>query len=229
MGKKPNVVLVHGAWGDGSHWSKMIPVLHARGFRVSAAQNPLTSLADDIEWTRRLVEAQDGPVLLVGHSYGGAVISGAGQAPNVAGLVYVAAFAPDEGETVRGLLGRREPPIGAAAIQPDKYGFLWLDRRLYKESFCQDLGDDAALVMAATQKPTAARCFDEKMGVPAWKQRPSWYQVSLEDHMIPPETQQWMAQRIGARKTIELASSHASLAVYPHELATLIEEAAGQL
>lgn len=229
MGKRPNVVLVHGAWGDGSHWSKMIPVLHGKGFRVSAAQNPLTSLADDIEWTRRLVEAQDGPVLLVGHSYGGAVISGAGHAPNVAGLVFVAAFAPDEGETVRGLLGRHEQPAGAKAIRPDQYGFLWLDRRLYKESFCQDLGDDAALIMAATQKPTGVRCFDDKAGPPAWRQRLSWYQVSLEDRMIPPETEQWMAARIGSRKTVELAASHASLAAYPHELVALIEEAAGQL
>ncbi|WNL45721.1 alpha/beta hydrolase [Dyella sp. BiH032] len=229
MGKKASVVLVHGAWGDGSHWSKMIPVLHAKGYGVCAVQNPLTSLADDIERTRRLIEAQDGPVLLVGHSYGGAVISGAGHAPKVAGLVYVAAFAPDEGETVRGLLGRHESPAGAKAIRPDQYGFLWLDRGLFKESFCQDLGDDAALIMAAAQKPIAARCFDDKAGPPAWKQRPCWYQASLEDHMVPPETQQWMAQRIGARRTIELAASHASMAAYPHELVALIDEAAAQL
>ena len=229
MGKKPSVVLVHGAWGDGSHWSKMIPVLHAKGYRVSAVQNPLTSLADDIERTRRLVEAQEAPVLLVGHSYGGAVISGVGHSAQVAGLMYVAAFAPDEGETVRGLLGRDGPPVGAAAIRPDPYGFLWLDRALFKESFCHDLGDDAALIMAAAQKPTAARCFDEPAGPPAWKSKPSWYQVSLEDHMVPPDTQQWMADRMGARKKVELAASHASMAAYPHELAALIDEAAGQL
>lgn len=229
MSKKPSIVLVHGAWGDGSHWSKLIPVLHAKGYRVSAVQNPLTSLADDTERTRRLVQMQEGPVLLVGHSYGGAVISGAGSAPQVVGLVYVAAFAPDEGEAVGALLGRDEQPAGAKAIRPDPHGFLWLDRKLFKESFCQDLGDDAALIMAAAQKPTAVRCFEETAGAPAWKQLPSWYQVSLEDHMIPPQTQQWMAQRIGAKKTVELASSHASLAAYPHELAALIEEAVEQL
>ena len=229
MVKKPSVVLVHGAWGDGSHWSKMIPVLHAKGYRVSAAQNPLTSLADDVEWTRRLIEAQEGPVFLVGHSYGGAVISAAGHAPQVVGLMYVAAFAPDEGETVRGLLGRHGLPVGAAAIRPDHYGFLWLDRGLFKESFCQDLGDDAALIMAAAQKPVAARCFDDKAGPPAWRHRPSWYQVSLEDHMVPPETQQWMADRMGARKKAELAASHASMAAYPHELVALIDEAVAQL
>jgi pimeloyl-ACP methyl ester carboxylesterase len=229
MGKKPSVVLVHGAWGDGSHWSKMIPVLHAKGYRVSAAQNPLTSLADDIERTRRLVEAQEGPVFLVGHSYGGAVISGAGNASQVIGLMYVAAFAPDEGETVRGLLDRHEPPTGVAAIRPDQYGFLWLDRGLFKESFCQDLGDDAALIMSTVQKPVAARCFDDKAGPPAWKRKPSWYQVSLEDHMVPPETQHWMAERMGVRKKVELAASHASMAAYPHELSALIDEAVGQL
>ena len=158
-----------------------------------------------------------------------AVISGAGNAPQVVGLVYVAAFAPDEGEAVGALLGRDEQPAGAKAIRPDPHGFLWLDRKLFKESFCQDLGDDAALIMAVAQKPTAVRCFEETAGAPAWKQLPSWYQVSLEDHMIPPQTQQWMAQRIGAKKTVELASSHASLAAYPHELAALIEEAAEQL
>lgn len=226
MTSKPSIVLVHGAWGDGSHWCKVIPVLHGKGYHVSAVQNPLTSLADDIERTRRLVEAQPGPVVLVGHSYGGAVISGAGHAPNVAALVFVAAFAPDTGESLAGIFARRDPPPGAASIRPDPYGFLWLDRATHKESFCQELGDDAALILAATQKPIAARCFEDQAQAPAWRSKPSWYQVSLEDRMIPPETEQWMAERMQARKVIELAASHASLAAYPHELVALIEDAA---
>ncbi|WP_266170482.1 alpha/beta hydrolase [Dyella subtropica] len=229
MAKKPSIVLVHGAWGDGSHWSKVIPVLHARGYNVSAVQNPLTSLEDDVERTRRLTEAQEGPVILVGHSYGGAVISGAGHAANVVGLVFVAAFAPDEGDSLGSLFARREPPPGVASIRPDQYGFLWIAKELHKESFCQDLGDDAALVMAVAQKPTAARCFEDKAGPPAWKTKPSWYQLSQDDRMIPPETQQWMAERIGAKKIVSLLSSHASLASCPHDIVALIEEAASQV
>ncbi|MFC4763938.1 alpha/beta fold hydrolase [Dyella koreensis] len=229
MADRPTIVLVHGAWGDGSHWSKVIPVLNAKGYRVSAVQNPLTSLEDDIERTRRLVEAQPGPVLLVGHSYGGAVISGAGHASNVVGLVFVAAFAPDEGDSLGSIFARQEPPPGAASIRPDAYGFLWIDRDLFKESFCQDLGDDAALVMAVAQKPIAARCFEDKAGPPAWKTKPSWYQVSDEDRMIPPETERWMAERIGARKIMSLTSSHASLAAHPHQIVSLIEEAVSQV
>jgi pimeloyl-ACP methyl ester carboxylesterase len=229
MAKKPSIVLVHGAWGDGSHWSKVIPSLNAKGYHVAAVQNPLTSLAADIERTRRLVMAQDGPVILVGHSYGGAVISGAGHAPNVVGLVFVAAFAPDEGDNLVSLFGRTDPPAGADSIRPDQDGFLWIARERFKESFCQDLGDDAALIMAVVQKPIAARCFEDRAGKPAWKDKPSWYQVSQEDRMIPPETQQWMAERIKARKILSLSSSHASLAAYPHEIVALIDTAASQV
>lgn len=226
MTAKPSIVLVHGAWSDGSHWCKVIPALHGKGYRVSAVQNPLTSLDDDVERTRRLIDAQDGPVILVGHSYGGAVISAAGHHDKVVALVYVAAFAPDEGESLASIFARREPPPGAASIRPDAYGFLWLDRVTHKESFCAELGDDAALILAATQKPIAARCFDDHAGAPAWRDKPAWYQVSMEDRMIPPETEQWMAERMHARKVIQLAASHASLAAYPHEIVALIDEAA---
>lgn len=229
MTGKPNIVLVHGAWGDGSHWRHVIVPLHAKGYRISAVQNPLTSLADDIDRTSRLAAAQDGPTLLVGHSYGGAVITGAGHTPNVVGLVYVAAFAPDEGDSLGSIFARREAPPGAGSIRPDKDGFLWIALDKFRESFCQDLDETEALVMALTQKPIAGRCFEDKSGAPAWKSKPSWYQVSADDRMIPPETESWMAERMSPRKTITLQASHASLASHADEIVTLIEEAAGSV
>ena len=224
-----NIVLVHGAWGDGSHWRRVIPQLDAKGYRVTAVQNPLTSLADDVDRTSRLVAAQDGATLLVGHSYGGAVITGAGHAPHAIGLVYIAAFAPDEGDSLGSIFGRREPPPGAANIRPDNDGFLGIQREKCRESFCPDLDATEALVMAVAQKPIAGRCFEDKSGPPAWKSKPSWYQVSLQDRMIPPETQQWMAERIKPKKTISLAASHASLASHADEVTALIDEAARSL
>ncbi|WP_266157905.1 alpha/beta fold hydrolase [Dyella silvatica] len=226
MSNKPNIVLVHGAWGDGSHWRHVIPTLHAKGYKVSAVQNPLTSLADDIDRTSKLAAAQGAPTLLVGHSYGGMVISGAGHVPNVLGLVYIAAFAPDEGETPGGIFGLREAPPGAAAIRPDDNGFLWIEPELFHENFCQDLDATEGLVMAVTQKPIAARCFGDKAGAPAGKVKPSWYQVSSEDRMIPPETEQWFVERMKPRKAITLPASHASMASHPAEVIALIEEAA---
>jgi pimeloyl-ACP methyl ester carboxylesterase len=226
MAKQPNIVLVHGAWGDGSHWSRVIPPLHAKGYTVRAVQNPLTSLPDDIDRTSKMAAAMDGPTLLVGHSYGGVVITGAGHAANVVGLVYIAAFAPDEGETPGGIFGLREPPPGAAHIKPDNNGFLWVDPERFHENFCQDLDETAGLVMALTQKPIAARCFADKTGKPAWKDKPSWYQVSENDRMIPPETERWFVERMKPQKTISLTASHASLASRPDEIVALIEEAA---
>lgn len=226
MATQPSIVLVHGAWGDGSHWRYVIPFLHSRGFKVVAVQNPLTSLAEDVDRTSKLAAAQDGPTLLVGHSYGGAVITGAGHGENVVGLVYIAAFAPNEGDSLGSILGRREPPPGAANIRPDKNGFLWIDPHKFRESFCQDFDETEALVMAFTQKPIAGRCFEDKSGVPAWKSKPSWYQVSSHDRMIPPETQAWMAERIKPKRTVTLQASHASLASHPGDVAALIAEAA---
>jgi len=226
MAVKPNIILVHGAWGDGSHWRHVIPQLHNQGFKVVAVQNPLTSLVEDVDRTSKLSAAQDGPTLLVGHSYGGAVITGAGHVPNVVGLVYIAAFAPDQGDSLGSIFARREPPSGASSIRPDKYGFLWIAQETFRESFGQDLDAQEALVMAVSQKPIAGRCFEDPSGAPAWKSKPSWYQVSKNDRMIPPETQAWMAERIKAKKTVTLDAGHASLASRPNEVAALIVEAA---
>ncbi|SEM45022.1 alpha/beta hydrolase [Rhodococcus maanshanensis] len=226
MADKVNIVLVHGAWGDGSHWRHVIPTLHNAGHKVVAVQNPLTSLADDVDRTRKLAESMDGPTLLVGHSYGGAVITGAGHAPNVVGLVYISAFAPDEGDSLGSIFARTDQPAGAANIAPDAQGFLWIAQDKFQESFSQDLDDTEALVMATTQKPISGQCFSDPSGPQAWKQKPSWYLVSGQDRMIPPETERWMAERIGARETVELDAGHASLASHPHEVTQLILTAA---
>jgi len=230
MPGKPNILLVHGAWGDGSHWRHIIPSLHEKGFRVLAVQNPLTSLSEDIDRTSKLAAALEGPTLLVGHAYGCAVITGAGHTPNVVGLVYLAGPALDEGETLHSLWARRAPPEGAANIHRDKYGFLWIEIDKFHETFCHDLEDKTeSLVWALTQKPTAARCFEEASGAPAWKLKPSWYQISEYDRLIPTETEQWMAERIKAKKTISLPTSHASIATYPSEIVNLIEEASNAI
>jgi pimeloyl-ACP methyl ester carboxylesterase len=226
MATKPNILLVHGAWGDASHWRHVIPQLHAKGYRVSAVQNPLTSLAEDIDRTSKLAASLGGPTILVGHSYGGMVITGAGHLPNVVGLVYVAAFAPDEGETPGGIFALRAPPAGATNIHPDANGFLWVDQDKFHESFCQDVDATEALVMAVTQKPIAASCFADKSGPPAWKIKPSWYQISANDRMIPPETEQWFSDRMKPQRTITLQAGHASMASHPDEIIALIEEAA---
>jgi pimeloyl-ACP methyl ester carboxylesterase len=222
----PNILLVHGAWGDALHWRGVIPVLQRAGHTVVAVENPLTSLADDIDRTRDLAESLDGPTLLVGHSYGGAVITGAGHADNVEGMVYIAAFAPEEGETVGAIYDRGEPPPGAAFIAPDARGFLWIARDKFSENFCQDLAPTDGAVLAAAQKPLAGSIFGEPSGEPAWKFKPSWYQVSTQDRMIPPDTERFMADRINAREVIELDASHASLASRPAEVAAFILTAA---
>ncbi|MFD5418895.1 alpha/beta hydrolase [Streptomyces sp. NPDC127069] len=229
MSDKPAIVLVHGFWGGAAHWSRVIPELHRRGFGdLHAVENPLTSLADDAERTRKMVRQIDGPVLLVGHSYGGAVITEAGDLPNVTGLVYVAAFAPDAGESP-GALSEQHPPAAFPNIAPDSDGYLWLRQDKFHESFAQDLTAEEALVMAVTQKAPLGSTFGDAVTAPAWKKKPSWYQVSTEDRMIHPDNERMMAERMGARKTIELAASHASLASRPGEVCELIEAAAGDL
>src|SRR5580698_7466267 len=225
MPDNPNILLVHGAWGDASHWRHVIPRLHGKGYRVFAVQNPLTSLADDIDRTSKLLAAQDAPTLLVGHAYGCAVITGVGLASNVVGLVYLAGPALDEGESLKSLWALRAPPEGAANIRQDKYGFLWIAPEKFRETFCHDFDETQSLVWALTQKPTAARCFEDKSGPPAWKAKPSWYQISANDRLIPTETEMWMAERIKARRTITLQTSHASVATHPDEIVELIDEA----
>lgn len=200
--------------------------LNRRGYSAQhAVENPLTSLAEDAERTRKMVAQVDGPVLLVGHSYGGAVITEAGDLPNVAGLVYIAAFAPDAGESP-GAISQEQPPAAFDNIAPDSDGYLWIAQDKFRESFCQDLTSDEALVMAVTQKAPLASTFGDTVTAPAWKVKPSWYQVSTEDRMIHPDNERRMAARMNPRKTIELAASHASLASQPGPVADLIETAA---
>ncbi|MFJ9344395.1 alpha/beta hydrolase [Streptomyces sp. NPDC101733] len=227
---KPAIVLVHGFWGGAAHWAKVITELHRRGFEdLHAVENPLTSLADDAERTRKMVRQIDGPVLLVGHSYGGAVITQAGTLANVTGLVYVAAFAPDTDESP-GALSEQRPPAAFANIAPDSDGYLWIGRDVFRESFAQDLSEEEARVMAVTQKAPLGSTFgDPVTGEPAWRAKPSWYQVSTADRMIHPDTERMMAERLNPRKTIELDASHASLASQPGPVTDLIEAAATDL
>ncbi|GAD81695.1 hypothetical protein NCAST_05_01300 [Nocardia asteroides NBRC 15531] len=200
--------------------------LDRRGYpALHAVENPLTSLADDAERTRKMVAQVDGPVLLVGHSYGGAVITEAGDLPNVAGLVYVAAFAPDAGESP-GAISEQHPPAAFANIAPDSDGYLWIARDKFHESFCQDLTSEEALVMAVTQKAPLGSTFGDTVTAPAWKVKPTWYQVSTEDRMIHPDNERRMAARMNPRKIVELDASHASLASQPGAIADLIDTAA---
>jgi len=230
MTNKINIVLVHGAWADGSSWSKVIPVLKNAGHNVVATQHNLNALAEDAEITRRVAEAQEGPTILVGHSYGGAVITEAAhQCPNVIGLVYIAGFGPDEGESLASLAAAgTEPPPGAAAIRPDKYGILWLDKDMFPDNFCQDIDKTEGQVMAITQRPISGKCFEDKITNAGWKNLPTWYQVSENDRMIPPVAEHFMAERMKA-KMISLPSSHASLVSHPREVADLILTAANEL
>ncbi|NML39664.1 alpha/beta hydrolase [Chitinophaga sp. G-6-1-13] len=226
MANKVNILLVHGAWGEGMHWNKVIPLLAAEGHNVVAVQCPLTSLADDAETVRRAASQLEGKSLLAGHSYGGAIITeAAGKIPGTAGLVYIAAFAPDETENLAGLLQKGQPAPGGANIYPDEFGFLWIKRDKFRESFCQDATAEEALVMASAQRPIAGRCFEDKPTNTGWKHFPVWYQVSSEDRMIPPDAQRFMADRMKA-ETITLDASHASLATRPVEIAGFISKAA---
>ncbi|HXW82127.1 MAG TPA: alpha/beta hydrolase [Acidimicrobiales bacterium] len=231
MSNKPTVVLVHGFWGGAAHWAKVILELKERGYSaLHAVENPLTSLDDDAERTQKMVKQVDGPVLLVGHSYGGAVITQAGDLPNVVGLVYVAAFAPDDGESL-GQISNWNVPIAVAAgnIVPDSDGYVWIKQDKFHESFCQDLAPDEALVMAVTQKAPVGSTFGNAVSGPAWKKKPTWYQVSTSDRMIHPDTERRMAERMGPRATVELDASHASLASQPGAIADLIDQAATAL
>ncbi|WP_040805469.1 alpha/beta hydrolase [Nocardia concava] len=229
MADKPAIVLVHGFWGGAAHWAKLIVELRRRGYEsLHAVENPLTSLAEDAERTRKMVRQIAGPVLLVGHSYGGAVITEAGDLPNVEGLVYIAAFAPDAGESLAQIT-EQLPPADADVIAPDSDGYLWIDQAKFHGSFCQDLTEDEALVMAVTQKAPLGSTFGDTVTKPAWRSKPSWCQVSTEDRMINPDNERRMAERIGARRTVELPASHASLASQPVAIADVIDAAVADL
>jgi pimeloyl-ACP methyl ester carboxylesterase len=222
MESKINVVLVHGAWADGSSWSKVIPLLDKQGLNVTAVQLPLTSLDDDIAVTRTALAAQKGPTVLVGHSYGGAVITGAANdAPNVTALVYIAAFGLDEGESLESLSKQGPATAGGAQIRPDANGLLWIDRAGFAKAFAADVDPVDALVMAAVQKPLSMKSFTAKSGPAAWKHIPSWYLVSSNDQMIPPQAEEFMAKRMGATVR-SIPASHASMVSHPEEVAEMI-------
>ena len=229
MNKNVTVLLVHGAWADGSCWAKVIPLLQSHGLNVTAAQIPLTSLDDDIDVTRRFLSMQTGPTVLVGHSYGGAVITGAATSvPDVKALVYITAFGLDEGESLESLSKQGPPSPGSAAIAPDKNGYLWIDRDAFHEAFAADATATEAAVMAAVQKPLSMASFTGGPGVPAWKTLPSWYLVCTNDHMIPPPAQEFLAGRMGA-KVQSVASSHAPFMSQPRAVADIIAAAADSL
>jgi len=228
MSTNASIVLVHGFWGGAAHWSKVILELNRRGYdSLHAVENPLTSLADDADRTQKMVRQVDGPVVLVGHSYGGAVITQAGDLSNVLGLVYVAAFAPEAGESV-GQISEWRPADAPAAgnVEPDSDGYVWIKQDKFQESFCQDLPAGEALVMAVTQKAPVGSTFGDTVSDPAWKKKPTWYQVSTSDRMIHPDSERQMAERMTPRATIELDASHASLASQPAAIVDLIVQAA---
>jgi pimeloyl-ACP methyl ester carboxylesterase len=220
-----NIVLVHGAWADGSSWSKVIPLLQAAGLHAVAVQNPLSSIAEDVASTNRLINMQDGPVLLVGHSYGGAVITEAGNNPKVAGLVYVAAFAPEVGETCGGLAQQFPTPPAYSEFKQIEDGYLMLTPKGVDESFAQDLTPaDKALVLA-TQGATQSAILGTPIKAAAWHSKPSWFVIASNDRTIAPEQEISTAKRMGA-KTITLPSSHVPMLSKPREVADFVIEAA---
>ena len=222
---KTTVVLVHGAFADGSSWGDVIPGLEQAGFDVIAVQNPLTTYADDVATTRRVIDAQSGDVVVVGHSYGGAVITKAALgASNVKALVYVAAFAPDANENLQALLQQYPSKIGGALV-PDAAGFLYINRAQFKEVFAADVSERVLRVMSATQKPINSQTFGQAYETPAWKDIPSWYLIATDDQAINPELQRMFAERMGAT-TREVKSSHVPFASNPATVVSIIEEAA---
>jgi pimeloyl-ACP methyl ester carboxylesterase len=222
-----NIVLVHGAFADGSSWAKVIAILQAKGFNVTAVQNPLTSFADDVAATNRALALQKGPVILVGHSWAGAVITEAGVDPKVAGLVYVAAFAPDSDEIVGDLGKNYPPPPALAAPIIDAQGFMSLSTEAIVKHFASDLPPAEARVVAATQTPIAASAFGTKVSNIAWKTKPSWYIVARKDQAIAPDAERFFAKRMKA-KTTELDTSHVPMLSKPKDVAAVIMEAAAK-
>lgn len=220
----PSVVIVHGAFADGSDWAKVVPYLQAEGVAVTVVQNPLTSLADDVAATQRVLNNQPDNVVLVGHSWGGSVISEAGAHEKVSALVYVAAFAPDAGQT-SGEQGNGAPtPSGVSQIKADSNGFLYMTAAGMANGFAQDLPAEQTAVMTATQGPIKASAFDDKTTVAAWKTKPSWYVLASNDRMIHPDVQRSAAKRIGATLS-ELRTSHVPQQSKPAEVAKVILEA----
>jgi pimeloyl-ACP methyl ester carboxylesterase len=219
------IVLVHGAFADGSSWAAVITQLQAKGYDVVAVQEPLSSLADDVAATRRVLDAQPGEVILVGHSYGGVVISEAGNHPKVVGLVYVAAFGPDAKESITDLGKGQPPPPWAAQLKVDSAGFASLPTDVVLSSFAQDVPPASAKVIAATQKPIAAASFDAKVTTPAWRTKPSWYLLASQDRMIDPKAQTAMSKRMKAKVTT-INASHVPMVSQPDKVTAVILDAA---
>ena len=218
-------VLVHGGFVDGSGWEGVYQILKQDGYRVAIVQNPTLSLSDDVAATKRIIHAQNGPVILVGHSYGGAVITEAGTDPQVVGLAYITAFAPDTGESVSSLIANPPPGAPVPPILPPQEGFLFLDRAKFPASFAADVDEAKAAFMADSQVPWGVEALGGTISEPAWKTRPSWYLVATDDQMIPPPAQRFMSKRAGAT-VVEVAGSHAIYVSQPDAVAALIEQAA---
>jgi pimeloyl-ACP methyl ester carboxylesterase len=217
MPELPNIVLVHGAWADGSCWSEVIERLQADGYKVTAPQLPETSLADDVGKVRRVLSRQSGPTVLAAHSYGGQVITSLGSdAPNVVALVYIAGFGLDEGESIGALLQQGPPTPAVANIDVDSEGFAWIPEDDFLNHFAADIDPVKAKVMYAVQQPLTMSTFDDVMGTPAWKSLPSWYLVAQNDEVIPPDGERQFAERMGA-DTIEVESGHCAMVSHPEE------------
>jgi pimeloyl-ACP methyl ester carboxylesterase len=226
MSARPNIVLVHGAWADGSCWSAVIERLQADGYNVTAPQFPETSLAADVARLRHVLSRQDGPTVVAGHSYGGQIITSLGtDAPNVAALVYIAAFGLDEGESIGALLTQGPPTPALAHLDIDNLGFAWLPEDDFVGHFAADVEPARARVMFAVQQPLAASTLQDVMGVPAWKSYPSWFLVAANDEAIPPDAERQFAKRMGAT-SIEVAAGHLAMVSHADETAQLIETAA---
>jgi len=226
MTTRPTIVLVHGAWADGSSWSDVIGRLQAGGYRVIAPQFPLTSLADDVTRLRHVLESQDGPTIVAGHSYGGQIVTALGtDAPNAVGLVYIAAFGIDEGESLGGLLAQGPTPPALANLVTDKQGLVWLPEDDFVTHFAAGVDPARAKVLHAVQQPIAGASFADVMAVPTWKSLPSWYLVAEQDQAIPPAGERLFASRMGAT-TVEVAAGHLAMVSHSAEVAQLITTAA---
>jgi pimeloyl-ACP methyl ester carboxylesterase len=226
MAARPNIVLVHGAWADGSSWSPVVERLQAAGYQVAAPQFGLGKLADDVDRLRHVLTLQSGPTIVAGHSYGGQIMTALGtDAPNVIGLVYIAAFGLDEGESISALLAQGPPTRALAHLVIDDRGLAWLPEDDFVQYFAGDIDPIRAKVMSAVQQPLSAGTLGEVMGAPAWKSFPSWYLVAAGDEAIPPDAERQFAQRMGAT-VVEVATNHVAMISHPDDVAKLIEAAA---
>jgi pimeloyl-ACP methyl ester carboxylesterase len=226
MNARPTIVLIHGAWAEGSSWNGVIERLQAKGYHVIAPQFPLTTLAGDVARLRQVLDLQDGPVIVAGHSYGGQIMTALGtEARNVAGLVYIAAFGLDQGESLGALLSQGPVTPALAHLFTDQQGFGWLSEEDFVQHFAADVDPVQAKVMYAVQQPLAMSAFADVMGVPAWKTQPCWYLVATDDQALPPAAERQFAARMGAT-TVEIRSSHVAMVSHPGDVAQLIETAA---